>query len=110
MTLTTCSSGCLRISPSASPQISPTGTPRPSYPQVGVDDPDRAARPAQLSGPFCQVILADGGLPVPFDLGEGRLPDVDHGRPRAVRGGYQAGITHRRPLPRSTPQRSGGPA
>ena len=50
---------------------------RAGHAEVGVDDPDRAARPAQLDGAFGQVVLPGGGLAVAFELGQGGLADID---------------------------------
>jgi len=88
---------------------------RPRHAQVAVNDPDRLPRPAQLPGTAGQVILAQRRLSVPLHLGQGRLADVNHGRPRQMRGGDLPGLTHRRPPPSRSrrppaPWRSGPPA
>ena len=73
----------------------PGRQPRPAHAQVGVDDADRAARPAQRGGPADQVVLAQGRFAVTFDLDQGGLAAVDGRRAAQMRRRY-LGITHRR--------------
>src|SRR5260370_17665395 len=72
----------------------PGRQPRPAHTQVGVDDADRAARPAQRAGPAHQVVLAQGRFTVTFDLDQGGLAAVDGRRAAHMRPRY-LWITHR---------------
>src|SRR5262249_18230058 len=68
---------------------------RPAHAQVGVDDADRAARPAQRGGPAGQVGLAQERFTITFDLDQGGLAAVDGRRAAQVCRRYLR-ITHRR--------------
>jgi hypothetical protein len=54
---------------------------RARHAQVGVDDPDLPARPAQRQGAFDQVVLPCSGLGVALQLGQGGLADIDRRHP-----------------------------
>ena len=86
----------------------PGRQPGPADAQVGVDDADRRARPAQPGGPADQVVLAQGGFPVALDLDEGGLAAVDQRRAAQMTCRYLL-VTHRRSTPRSAAPAGAGP-
>ena len=63
------------------------GGARAGLPEIAVDDDDAIKRPAERDSPFAQRVLALGALGVLEDLTQRRLPYVQVGHAREVRGG-----------------------
>jgi hypothetical protein len=75
--------------------------------QIGVDDLDTLAVPAQRHGMVDQAVLAGGGFGVLADLRQAGLPDVDHRRSLQVAAADLGLPGHDRP---PTPRRPCSPA